>query len=99
PPPSSTLFPYTTLFRSRSGGVGIHHHGPVRVLITESGEFVNRTADIQRAGSVQGGHQHPLFGAEDLRRFTHEAHAGYHQGAGRIDRKSTRLNSSHVKIS
>src|SRR5690349_22709749 len=30
PPPRSTLFPYTTLFRSRQGVTGLHHVGPVR---------------------------------------------------------------------
>src|SRR5436309_10915752 len=54
-PPSSTLFPYTTLFRSRSG---LHPSG------------------------------------QDLLLAIQIAH-----GPGRTDRKSTRLNSSHVKIS
>src|SRR5215475_14856613 len=58
-PPRSTLFPYTTLFRSR------RRHEPLVVR------------------------RHRL-GARDRRRHRPEA---------RRDRKSTRLNSSHVKIS
>src|SRR5436309_10520295 len=58
-PPRSTLFPYTTLFRSRRG----HDRNPV--LAVRNGS---------RGGDVHA--RHP-----------------------RRDRKSTRLNSSHVKIS
>src|SRR5256885_4920021 len=62
-PPRSTLFPYTTLFRSRSepgGGGGIRTHEPFRV----SG-----------------------FQDRRIRPLCHP------------DRKSTRLNSSHLVIS
>src|SRR5688500_20296936 len=63
-PPRSTLFPYTTLFRSP---------GP-RVV-----------RDDAAVGPPAGlGHAHP------------PAHAGGH---ARRDRKSTRLNSSHLVIS
>src|SRR5438874_12205187 len=63
-PPKSTLFPYTTLFRSHSSPRG---HQPKQA----------------------GGKPRPPF---DARR--REASA-FHQP----DRKSTRLNSSHVEIS
>src|SRR5688572_31832170 len=66
-PPRSTLFPYTTLFRS---------HGAVLVAPAGRG----------RARRRPGGADGP--GAGDLRR-----------PAGREDRKSTRLNSSHSQIS
>src|SRR2546426_9175830 len=64
-PPRSTLFPYTTLFRSLSEhGHGFHLRGRSRL-----------------AAVVCGG--------------------GIHAGGGqlRLDRKSTRLNSSHLVIS
>src|SRR5690349_23479824 len=60
-PPRSTLFPYTTLFRSVAGG--------------------------RRAARRRG--RHP--GADRL--------AAGPDRLGRQDRKSTRLNSSHVEIS
>src|SRR5437660_3903508 len=63
-PPRSTLFPYTTLFRSRSAG----RHSPG-----------------DRAGRRAGAGAHPL---PDVR-----------AAAAALDRKSTRLNSSHVAIS
>src|SRR5215467_15098400 len=60
-PPRSTLFPYTTLFRSRR---------PVRCL--------PRTRCAARLRRLRRGHQ---------------------RHADRRDRKSTRLNSSHLVIS
>src|SRR2546426_11006264 len=59
-PPRSTLFPYTTLFRS-------HRHGR----------------------RLEHAVQHDVFEVEARRRDAHL----------RIDRKSTRLNSSHLVIS
>src|SRR3989442_6044738 len=59
-PPRSTLFPYTTLFRSYD----------VPPLIAELVAWLNTTSDI-----------HPVL------------------VSGIADRKSTRLNSSHVRIS
>src|SRR5690349_23082038 len=66
PPPTSTLFPYTTLFRSFHLP---HAHDP-------------GGARPRRAGRP--------------RRRQLRAHP---QKTGREDRKSTRLNSSHVEIS
>src|SRR3712207_7588589 len=74
-PPRSTLFPYTTLFRSDKSLVG----GQMQVLI---------------AGQHLG---------VELRVYAHGV--GLHQLAGSLvvtlalDRKSTRLNSSHANIS
>src|SRR5437660_7692831 len=67
-PPRSTLFPYTTLFRSRGAAAGA------------SGECVRRHAVARRSGARTGGR------------------SGGAGGPAR-DRKSTRLNSSHVAIS
>src|SRR2546427_5017746 len=70
-PPRSTLFPYTTLFRSRSGdsiGTVTEQH---RDLFQRSqGEFTVRSPRAVRAVE-----------------------------RGAVDRKSTRLNSSHSQIS
>src|SRR5690606_40605928 len=75
-PPRSTLFPYTTLFRS-GGSV------PRLVLAwwpAQQGDGAGDGGRPQLAGS----------GAQP---------AGDLVGAPLADRKSTRLNSSHVKIS
>src|SRR3989442_10667605 len=63
-PPRSTLFPYTTLFRSIHGVDAPRDAGPARD-----------------------------HGASGLR------HRGPRHARLRVDRKSTRLNSSHVRIS
>src|SRR3712207_7520001 len=69
-PPRSTLFPYTTLFRSRR-----RDHRPRRV----------RQRGRGRAASLRDHGRH--------REVPPCARAG------RLDRKSTRLNSSHANIS
>src|SRR3712207_7983477 len=85
-PPRSTLFPYTTLFRSRRDPVLCpdrrrlaDHHGavlpPARVMIARNDE----TKTGRR---------------EEARRRGGEAVA-----SSSLDRKSTRLNSSHANIS
>src|SRR3712207_7037579 len=92
-PPRSTLFPYTTLFRSRprdligevhvTGGV-YEVEGPLAVVpvVDEAhGLGLDRYAPLALE----------LHGVQDL---VHPLPLGYG-----IDRKSTRLNSSHANIS
>src|SRR5699024_12766854 len=79
-PPRSTLFPYTTLFRSDADG---------RV----EGEGVGGGDD---ADAQPGGDEGDERGR--LRRLLHDAGADAGAPDG-LDRKSTRLNSSHVSIS
>src|SRR3712207_8561698 len=74
-PPRSTLFPYTTLFRSADFAEGRVHVANLAVL----------DAEVGAAGRVL-----PL--ARDVRGEVARAVA-------RLDRKSTRLNSSHANIS
>src|SRR2546426_3484012 len=76
-PPRSTLFPYTTLFRSPlPGRRGSHlprvapaHRGGISERQTAAG-----TTGVERAGRLHG-------------------------SRSAVDRKSTRLNSSHLVIS
>src|SRR3712207_7047105 len=81
-PPRSTLFPYTTLFRSLPGAAaglgGELHQGQQR-----------RLPRVGEVGEVGG---EPVGGQRVLREVV---------GADRqeVDRKSTRLNSSHANIS
>src|SRR5258707_3324337 len=72
-PPRSTLFPYTTLFRSHF------------LLHAELGELLHAVDLREPAHIVE---QHVRLVA-----------LGLDQGGGEIDRKSTRLNSSHANIS
>src|SRR5438552_13924895 len=83
-PPRSTLFPYTTLFRS----VLVVGHGG-RVVVAEEERVEPRLPGRPRALD------HP---ARALTRVLHRV-TDPRQGARWIDRKSTRLNSSHQIIS
>src|SRR5690554_7394355 len=78
-PPRSTLFPYTTLFRSgneeqqqRQAGNDVGHDEGGRDHAGEQGATLEAAEAHQRDGRQRAQHQ---------------------------DRKSTRLNSSHVRIS
>src|SRR5690349_22090887 len=75
-PPRSTLFPYTTLFRSGRPGDA----GRLRAILAEP------------SVSRWWGAPDPLDVIEDELR-------GDEEGLLLVDRKSTRLNSSHVEIS
>src|SRR5207253_10061029 len=77
PPPTSTLFPYTTLFRSSPGPC---HQHPV-------------DEPAERRGQQGGRHRHA-----DRPPLPDHQPAAQDAGEGG-DRKSTRLNSSHVAIS
>src|SRR5256885_7338466 len=78
-PPRSTLFPYTTLFRS----VDAH------LLAQQRARQMGRGAVAERGIAELAG---PGLGAA--------AQVGQRlQAAARVDRKSTRLNSSHLVIS
>src|SRR5438067_5514465 len=81
PPPRSTLFPYTTLFRSQE-----ERHDRVCELTCKV------VCERDPAESAHVRRQRALRRAHSLERLRHA-----HQS--RQDRKSTRLNSSHVSIS
>src|SRR5690606_41840290 len=86
-PPSSTLFPYTTLFRSEPV------HWPTTPIVGQlrAPKFYS-VAELD-ATLPDADAAHRRFLAGDLARKEDVA------AMGQADRKSTRLNSSHVKIS
>src|SRR2546426_7648551 len=80
-PPRSTLFPYTTLFRSRAGGL--------------------LTARLRQYGALQIHRQRDARGG-GRSHLSHEPRRAPSRSARLLqsqDRKSTRLNSSHLVIS
>src|SRR5690625_6223930 len=94
PPPRlrSTLFPYTTLFRSGLRPAG---RGVLPVLLASVGQDVDegeRVTELLGAAAVR------VPGAVDGVPGAQE-HVQGEAAAGWRDRKSTRLNSSHVAIS
>src|SRR5690606_40324794 len=90
-PPLSTLFPYTTLFRSRPW-CGQERRAPLVVaacychLQPAACHLVHRVARAPAGPRLSDGH--------GVDRTAVGCSASYP-----LDRKSTRLNSSHVKIS
>src|SRR5690606_39475916 len=95
PAPDSTLFPYTTLFRS----------SPQLLPQGLKGLRVGRATHEAIKGGPGGGPGGPSGSIRvlPLQEFVHHVcvHRAEHavpEGSGQ-DRKSTRLNSSHVKIS
>src|SRR5690606_41553318 len=95
-PPRSTLLPYTTLFRSPYGRRERHHRAGCLAAVAGGGlhghgpvdAALSRAVDHQRAPGAQRAAAGVLVDEPGRRR-----------AADGLDRKSTRLNSSHVKIS
>src|SRR5689334_24703694 len=81
-PPRSTLFPYTTLFRSDT----------VDQTVQQADRLQTSVASLQTwaAASVLAGKGSDEF-ANSIERL--------HNNINELDRKSTRLNSSHSSIS
>src|SRR5258707_6633798 len=78
-PPRSTLFPYTTLFRSAR----------LEVFFIRAGGGIQRAACHAKGPAIRFQRFLHLLGiAKDVFKRLH-----------RLDRKSTRLNSSHANIS
>src|SRR3712207_7558705 len=73
-PPRSTLFPYTTLFRSG--------REPLRLDLIDA----------------EGAHDVGNGDVDDGRREDHRDGGDHRGDGGELDRKSTRLNSSHANI-
>src|SRR5256886_9654917 len=86
-PPRSTLFPYTTLFRSHEGRPRVRPAGGLG-LAERGGEGGERLLQPQVVPPAHG----------DQVAEPHVRHLVQDQ-LGAPDRKSTRLNSSHSQIS
>src|SRR5256885_12776872 len=90
-PPRSTLFPYTTLFRSLVGQPERHQLADAAIAEVPAdraaalGQFLDR-AEIGQRVDLQSAKR---------ARDHHPVETGFAQ----LDRKSTRLNSSHLVIS
>src|SRR3989442_11952432 len=82
-PPRSTLFPYTTLFRS----------------VLKTREYAAEESSRVVLAFDRFGHPDEAEKFEQLVSYT--ASLAYHfvENGVEVDRKSTRLNSSHVRIS
>src|SRR2546426_1322437 len=81
-PPRSTLFPYTTLFRSEK--ISVRKNVMIQVVLEVRLNLIGQIPDLVRP--------HELI-------VRHRKQGVAARGDFRIDRKSTRLNSSHLVIS
>src|SRR5256885_8039145 len=88
-PPRSTLFPYTTLFRSPRRGDGRRHAASTYAEGIAPGVSREERRLVVRLGSVRARRDRPVLG--------YSRDPGIARAAR--DRKSTRLNSSHLVIS
>src|SRR3712207_7562924 len=84
-PPRSTLFPYTTLFRS--------------VRVADDVRGVHRGEDLPRGDGVDPDGPGTQLGGDVLRQRHHAGLGRAVDVRAEADRKSTRLNSSHANIS
>src|SRR5256885_11938196 len=90
-PPRSTLFPYTTLFRSVLRRLPVHYTNRLTIAALR-----------MRAVEEQKGFRNANRKGEHAcrrRRPSGSSHERASHPARRADRKSTRLNSSHLVIS
>src|SRR5438477_8532501 len=83
-PPRSPLFPYTTLFRSLRRPAQRHGAALVQGVVDADGSAGAGAVDVRAA--LQCRADRPVLAVAAA-------------GRNRIDRKSTRLNSSHMSIS
>src|SRR3712207_9573600 len=95
-PPRSTLFPYTTLFRSISDGVGAWifsndtKNNRTNFVMEENSRIYGKDYAMKISPNVTG---NSVLANISLRKSKVEG------GIFTEDRKSTRLNSSHANIS
>src|SRR2546430_6505964 len=89
-PPRSTLFPYTTLFRSGPEGIGA-----LERLFSFIPYMPSGSAEFDTDQEVQVLLQGQCMALTEYTGLTHQVD----DTAASKDRKSTRLNSSHSQIS
>src|SRR3712207_9297926 len=92
-PPRSTLFPYTTLFRSRVLGHADVGEDAVELVEAAAHRLLERIALRHALGQVDGD---DLGVAVGLKAVAGALEAAAPLVIVRQDRKSTRLNSSHA---
>src|SRR2546430_10647832 len=94
-PPRSTLFPYTTLFRSAAWWSCLAAKWGVKqaTVVPPS----QNTSGLSQTGA--DGHHYAFDGGHRGHGAHHAPTSGGPHRNGVVDRKSTRLNSSHSQIS
>src|SRR5256885_12066184 len=89
-PPRSTLFPYTTLFRSINAACAAHSSHDVEGTRGPKFRLVARKSGTSESGEARNAENQHSTRQDSICQYT---------PCGLPDRKSTRLNSSHLVIS
>src|SRR5699024_12780721 len=89
---TSPLFPYTTLFRSMMNQINTSNNGQYYYLCDRNGEIIYHPRQIQISDGISNENSGTVSEYKDG--IYNETFEGQSR-----DRKSTRLNSSHVSIS
>src|SRR2546430_11930996 len=93
-PPRSTLFPYTTLFRSGdSAGANVDSQHPHRAAV----QLARAMGQLQPALAALSERLECCQSLDSVEKIGAHPHLGTPKS--QADRKSTRLNSSHSQIS
>src|SRR3712207_9284823 len=95
-PPRSTLFPYTTLFRS---GGDLAFSLIQREASAEELAFLRERGAVGTVATMRAMARRPDGADQSLVELKAVDETYPHGGALVLDRKSTRLNSSHANIS
>src|SRR5256885_14135763 len=95
-PPRSTLFPYTTLFRSHLKRVGRDRHGVLAALAQQLRQLDRHGRLADPRGTED---RDDLRVAQASARESSSSSPASVVLVAAVDRKSTRLNSSHLVIS
>ena len=59
-------------------GVGVHDDGAIRMRIAIRRKLIRWATEIERTFGFEFGHDHALFGIQNLCRFAHESYAAHH---------------------
>src|SRR3712207_9094507 len=95
-PPRSTLFPYTTLFRSHDA---VRRHDHVHFFVLEAAPVFHVAGHYQVAGPQRIQHAVAGYLENAVRAVFAAGNRVGVEALDELDRKSTRLNSSHANIS
>src|SRR5690606_41877561 len=98
PAPRSTLFPYTTLFRSIALHQAMRTNDDIDRSILQPGQDVSLLFWRAKPGKHFDADRKCRQALLECGEVLQGKHRGRHEDRY-LDRKSTRLNSSHVKIS
>src|SRR3712207_7466300 len=94
-PPRSTLFPYTTLFRSDFTAKDFRTWGGTVLMVECLEQLLDENPELEKEKSVKNAFKTVAKGLGN----TPAVCSKYYVHPQVLDRKSTRLNSSHANIS